>query len=126
MPRGPNRTHSSYSSLSAGGKSPPLGIWLLAGLNVIGVLFALPLVGRLLGANDPAVVALAAGLSLLLVAGLVFTYGLVTIAYWGWVGTLVVNVLGALLDLLTFDVLGLLVSALVVAYLFAVHDRYDA
>jgi hypothetical protein len=80
----------------------------------------------LFAVSDP--LATGAGvLSLLFVgAGLVFTYGLVTLQYWGWLGTAAFTVVGLLLALVGFDILGLLVRGLVLYYLFSKKHLYES
>jgi hypothetical protein len=109
---------------SNSGQSAPTGIKILAALNVLGALLALGLVGTILSADHPLAEVLGIGVVLFVVAGLVFTYGLVTMQYWGWVGTLAFNCLGAALDLFQGNILGLLVSGVIIVYLLSVVDRY--
>lgn len=54
-----------------------------------------------------------------------FTYGLLTLQYWGWLGTIAFNALSALLDLVTFDILGVIVSGIIIFYLLNVEDVYQ-
>ncbi|WP_255149472.1 hypothetical protein [Halorarius halobius] len=102
----------------------PLGIKILAVLNVIGALLALIPIGMLFGVSHP--LGPIAGVLLLgfVAAGLVFTYGLVTMQYWGWLGTVVFNGLGLVLDLAMGDLLGLLVGGGILLYLLSKGDLY--
>ena len=124
--RGPLEASPSAQTHSSGGSDVPLGIVVLAVLNVLGALLALVPIGRLFALSDP--VATGAGVFLLLFAGagLVVTYGLVTLQYWGWFGTAAFTVEGLVLSLASFDVLGLLIRGLVLYYLFSKKHLYES
>jgi hypothetical protein len=119
-PSTPTSPPTSTSSTSA-----PTGIKILAALNVIGALLALGIIGRVLSIDHPLAGVLGLGLLLFIAAGLVFTYGLVTMQYWGWAGTLAFNGLGALLELVSADIIGLIVSGIIIFYLLSVADEYE-
>jgi hypothetical protein len=118
---------SSFDSLAGGGgaRKATLGVLLIAGLNVIGAVLVLPLLGRLWGTGDLVAMALSAVVAAVILVGLVLTYGLVTMRHWGWIGTILFNVVGGIVNLVTANLGSLLVSAVIVAYLVHVEERYE-
>ncbi len=117
---------SSFDSLTGmdGGKAT-LGVLCIAGLNVLGAVLALPLLRRLWVAGDVVAIGLSVVLSAVLLVGLVLTYGLVTMRHWGWIGTIVFNVVGGFVNLVTANLGSLVVSAVIVAYLVHIEERYE-
>lgn len=99
---------------------PPSGVVIICIVGAIGVAFTL--LGSLVAlAASPilglAFLALAAGYAFVLV-------GLWRLERWAWKWGLVLYGLGAFLDLLSANVIGLLISVLVVVYLLAIEDEF--
>lgn len=117
---------SSFDSLAGmdGGKAT-LGVLCIAGLNVLGAVLALPLLRRLWVAGDVVAIGLSVVLSAVLLVGPVLTYGLVTMRRWGWIGTIVFNIVGGFVNFMTANLGSIVVSAVIVAYLVHIEERYE-
>ena len=104
-------------------KSAPLGIKLICILGVIAAILTLFVSFRLLGTGGPL-----ASLGLLFIvltfAYLVVIYGLWTVQPWGWTWGMLVFGFGALMDLFQLDIIGLLISIVIIGYLFSKKDYY--
>jgi hypothetical protein len=103
---------------------PPTGIVIIAGLGILDALFAMVggfsvttmgVLGAILG---PLVVAIAA-------AKLLISLGLLTMNYVAWILAMGLFGLGFVLDVMTVDVVGILVGVLVLTYLYMVRDEYQ-
>lgn len=119
-------THSASSS-----RDVPTGIKIIAALNVIGALLALPVIGRILSQDHRLAGVIAIGVSILILAGLVVTYGLLTLEWWGWAGSLAFNGLAVFLGLgrsaaqMGDTGVTVLISGAIIFYLLTVGDHYS-
>jgi len=109
---------ATYSST---GRSPPLGIKIICVLGALGG--GLGLFGSLvlLGAS-PLVGLFALVIS---IAQLIVVVGLWNLRSWAWSLALVVYGLGALGDVLEGDILGLLISLIVIGYLLSQSHLFN-
>ncbi|MFB6118670.1 hypothetical protein [Halosegnis sp.] len=115
---------ASYGALR-GGSGTPLGVLLVAGLqlfNAILTLSALPGILGLDGIAGPALVVLGIGYVVLLI---VASYWLVTMRFRGWLATLGLYGLGGLASLAARSLLGLLLAIAVVGYLARIEGHYE-
>jgi hypothetical protein len=104
-------------------RETPLGVYLIAILGGIGaVLGAIGSLG--LVAMGGGFALLGVLLLVLSVAHLYVLVGLVRLRPWAWTWTLVIEGVSALLNLAGGDVLAVLISAVVIAYLFARADYF--
>ncbi|ELY89525.1 hypothetical protein C483_13403 [Natrialba hulunbeirensis JCM 10989] len=119
-PTDDSSTRSRSSSRS--NKGVPLGLWIIVGIGFLGVLVglfaSLALIGEGAGGLGMIVLALTALEAVVLV-------GLLGLRYWALVVALVVYSFGALFDLLTGSLLGLIVSIIIVGYLLSISGRFE-
>lgn len=125
VPRGPHESTDPYIGADVANSELPLGIKILAGLNVVGALFALALVGRVFAFDHALAPVLGVALLGAIGAGLFFTYGLLTLKYWGWAGTVAFSGLGILVNLFAGNVVPVLVNGIVIAYLAKQRELYE-
>lgn len=103
----------------------PLDIKLYAALNVVGA----PLIGLIVVDNLTATVEPLSILFVLFVLALVgvnflLVWGLLTLQWWGWAGSVGLHSLGALLAFLAIDLQGALVGGIVALYLLVRGNLY--
>lgn len=102
-------------------RSAPLGVKVIAAVAVLdGMLGLLGALGAFLSLN---LLAAAIG-GALAVAQVAVAAGLVTLRPYAWTVAMAVFALGLVLDLATFDPLGVVISGALLAYLFAKRDLY--
>jgi hypothetical protein len=111
------------SAYSSGQRSTPLGIYLIAGLAILGglqgVLSGLGRIGTIIGIPGGL-------LSIVLgVAGVLVGFGLLTRNRTAYSVALLVYGVRALVALVTLDVVGLVIAVLVVAYLLSKSAYFD-
>lgn len=118
-PHGSRRSTPSTSRRTS--SRPPLGVKIICIVGAIGVAFTL-LGGLILLGEVPLLglvfFALAAAYAYVLT-------GLWRMERWAWMWGLVLYGLGVLFDLLTANVIGMVISIIVVVYLIAIEDEFE-
>lgn len=115
---------ASYDSLR-GGSGTPLGVLLIAGLQVLNAVFMLSVLPRALGlgtVTGAALVAFGAGyVAFVLLA----SYWLVTMRFRGWLATFGLNIVAGIGSLAGRSLLGALVAVVIVGYLVLVEGAFE-
>lgn len=125
MPPSPSNQSSShkYKTSSSGKDSAPLGIYIIAILGgfvcLLGFLPILAIMAQGGGAFLLGVILF--GLN---AAQLYVLVGLVNLQPWAWTWALILYGLTALMDLVTVDILGLLITLVILGYLFSKAEYY--
>ncbi|AFZ74413.1 hypothetical protein [Natronobacterium gregoryi] len=105
------------------GKQAPLGVKIICVLGVLASILTLFVSLQIMTSGGQF-----AGLGLLFLAltgaYLVVIYGLWTVQPWGWTWGMIVFVFGAVMDLFQGEVLSLLISLVIIAYLYSKRDYY--
>ena len=118
---------SAHSSTTSGvdRTSAPLGIKIICVLGAIVTIFTFFISFRIMTAGGPFV-----SLGLLFVflglAYLVVLYGLWTLQPWGWTWAMIVFIFGAIMDLVQVQILGLLISLVIIGYVYSKKELYRA
>ena len=118
---------SAHSSTTSGvdRTSAPLGIKIICVLGAIVTIFTFFISFRIMAAGGPFV-----SLGLLFVflglAYLVVLYGLWTLQPWGWTWAMIVFIFGAIMDLVQVQILGLLISLVIIGYVYSKKELYRA
>lgn len=110
-------THSSRS------RNRPLGVTILCVLGFIGVFFSFFGMLGAMGHGGPLAIAGLLGLALVVGKAAVL-YGLWTLQKWGHTWAVVVYCLAAILDLVSLNILAVIIDALIVAYLLSKADHF--
>jgi len=117
--RGQTASHTSGTRR----RTAPTGIKIYCVLAALGGLYALVLSLGILGAGGSFTV-LGLLVAALAVGYFVVIYGLWTLEPWGWTWGMILFTLDLLVDLLRADVVGVLISALLLAYLASKRSLY--
>lgn len=104
-------------------KSAPLGVKIICVLGVIGAIMLFFASFFMMGAGGPFI---GFGLLFMLLAllHLVVVYGLWTVEPWGWTWGMVVFAFGAVMDVFQGQIFGLLISIVLIVYLYSKKDYY--
>lgn len=103
----------------------PLDIKLYAVLNVVGApLIGLIVVDSLTATVEPLVALFVLAVLAVVGVNFLFLYGLLTLQPWGWIGSLAVHSLGAVIALISANVQGTVIAGLVVFYLLVRGNLY--
>ncbi|ADD06500.1 uncharacterized protein Nmag_2948 [Natrialba magadii ATCC 43099] len=100
----------------------PLGLWIIVGIGFLGVLLGLFASLALIGEGAGTIGVLLLALTTLEVVVLI---GLLGLRSWALVLALVVYSFGALFDLLTGELLGFVVSVVIIGYLLSISGRFE-
>ncbi|UTF53345.1 hypothetical protein [Natronosalvus rutilus] len=119
----PRSTRSSTNASYASGSSRPLGISIICVLGGLGFLFAWIPILQLLAYGGVGTL-LAFVFTVVNVGMLAVLVGLWNMEGWALTWALVLYGLSALLDLVTLNVIGLLISLVILAYLLSVSDQF--
>ena len=111
---------STYGSRSRG---RPLGITVLCLLGFVGTFFSFFGMLGAMGGGGPFAVLGLFGLALVVAKGVVL-YGLWTLQYWGYKWAVILYGLSALLDLVSLNLLALIIDVLIVVYLMSKADHF--
>jgi len=111
-------------SRSTGARTAPLGIKIYCVIAGLAGLYALFLSLRIVGVGGP-FVALGVVLAALSVGYFVVLYGLWTLKPWAWTWGMIIFGIDLVIDLLRLDLLGVLISALLLAYLASKQSLYQ-
>jgi hypothetical protein len=121
MPRSPSSVLSQRASNESA--EAPLGIKVICALGVVGLL-GIAIYVPMTILTRPAMTPWALFMVVVGVVYAVSIVGLWSVVSWGWLLAVALQGLGVVLNLLTMNVIGLLVGVLVLAYFFSVRDVY--
>ncbi|USZ73147.1 hypothetical protein [Natronosalvus halobius] len=119
----PRSTRSSTNASYASGPSRPLGVSIICILGALGFLLAwIPILQLLAYGGFGAFIALV--FTVINLGMLAVIVGLWNMEGWALTWALVLYGLSALLDLVTLNLVGLLISLVILAYLLSVSDQF--
>lgn len=105
-------------------QSAPLGVKIIAALGILGGIIGLfgslgfTMFGGIVG------VVLALFFAAFSVGVIVVNASLLTLKRWAWKAAIALNGLAAILDLFTLDILGVVISLVLVAYLYSKEEYF--
>ena len=114
--------HGKYAETRP--QSAPLGVKIIAALGILGGIiglfgsFGFAMFGGLAG------VVLGLFFAAFSVGVIVVNASLLSLKRWAWKAAIALNGLGAVLDLFTLDVLGLVISLVILAYLYSREEYF--
>lgn len=104
--------------------SPPNGIIVLCLIGIISTPFGLLPTFELISVGGEAAI-FGYVLLALLVVSLVLYYGLLTLKSWAWPWAILYYGIGCLVTLVTLNIIGFIIQAIIVVYLFQVEAYYQ-
>ncbi|SDM16192.1 hypothetical protein SAMN04487949_1096 [Halogranum gelatinilyticum] len=104
-------------------RKTPLGLKVIVALGLIGALLSTLGALGLMGTGSTGLVI---GLALLVFTAIrvVILFGLISLSPWAWKAGVALYTLAAVVDLLRVDILGLLISLLIAAYIYSQKDLF--
>lgn len=99
----------------------PIGIWIIAVVNLIGSFFAIGTMLYMADMLGPFII-----LPLVLVViQLVLIYGLVKLKMWAWTGIIILSTLSLLSSLLSLSIIGIFIQGMIITYLAMVKEKFE-